>query len=389
MSLASRVKLRALNLVSPFPENSSAYDQLLSNLRGAKALEELHISEKVVDSGLFPHLQSHAQQCSLLVSSLPRLRRLRVEGSQLTKETLKMLSGMTTLEDLSIYSSYRAAFHPSCTEHSPVSNNADEMPWVQLPKLRKLDLRFVCQHFTIQQLIPPGLRALRIEFYGGNEHFKPEDMDWLAQQCPQMERLELDIGDLNDILSIENGLPMDTEVSRNFACLRGFRRLRVLRLLPSYWNEGNLRPHPLPRPSWPVPFFRHLQLSCLSLRTLIICISFGDYPFDVIQRMSVETRPIKFVVRSFGVHDELVARYGHADVAEMMQMTYRAGHPVGCPSIMSVPTTSYFDDLGEDWIIAHQETCTSNDWSYSNHQDIGLSLIDDLSDAQRRINEVP
>jgi len=103
--------------------------------------------------------------------------------------------------------------------------------------------------------------------------------------------------------------------------------------------------------------------------------------------MSIESRPIKFVVKSFGVHDELVARYGHANIAEMIQMVYRAGRPIGCPSIVSVPQTSYFDDLGEDWIIPHQETRASKSWSYHDHQDVGLSLIDDLDHAQRQIEK--
>lgn len=386
-SLVPRAKFKALNLISPLPGNTSDYVQLLSSLRGARLLEELYISETVLDNGPWRHLQSHAQQCSLLVSTLPSLRRLRVGGSQLTKEILEIVPSITTLEDLSIYSSHRAAFHPACSDDSLVPSNTEEMRWMRLPNLRKLDIRFVCRHFTIQQLVPPGLRALRIEFYGANEHLKPEDLTWLAQECSQMERLELDIGEMNNIFSTEDGLPMDTEVSRNFACLQSFRRLRVLRLLPSYWNEGDLRPHPLPRPSWSVAFFRRLQLLCPCLRTLIICISFGEYPFDVIERMSIESRPIKFVVKSFGVHDELVARYGHADIAEMMQMTYRAGRPIGCPSIVSVPKTSYFDDLGEDWIISHEETRTSDSWSYRDHQDVGLSLIDDLDKAQMRIDE--
>lgn len=143
---------------------------------------------------------------------------------------------------------------------------------MQLPKLRSLDIGFICRHFEIAQLVPKALKGLRIEFYESDALYgclTASEIRWLIEYCPDLERLELDI---SPFTSLTGGI--DQRGAWNFLhAISGFQHLRVLRLLPSYWPNGHLVTSPLPNDLSPVAIFRWLSKRCPSLRKLIICIS--------------------------------------------------------------------------------------------------------------------
>lgn len=364
----ARSRLKALQWAHPVNRlTRDNHIKLLDDLQSSPLLEELHISERILDlDEHYARNTSFATQICKFVSTLPRLKRIRIEGNDLAKEFSLILPSLVTLEDLSIYSVYRRVFHETCDLEDATHPNPHvtvDMPWLKLPRLRRLDVRFVCKHFAIEQLIPKGLTALRIEFYGAEERMTPEDIDWLVENCPNLEQLELDMG-LMEASEFQATVPETlTATSSRFlnmvGRLRGFRRLRALRLFPSYWFNGRLLSHPFigstENITSAVRVFRLLRFICPSLQTLIISISFGEYPFDAVPRMSLDTRPMKFVLRSVGDQDDVLVRSGYGAHTELLELVYRGETALlGVKTIPTLPK-DFFDDLSDGWILPHYE----------------------------------
>lgn len=360
--------LRALQWA--FPTNKLARDshvQLLEDLHSAPILEELHISERILDlNERFSRSGTCAPQICELISRLLCLRRCRIEGSILTGHFLNILPSLLLLQDLSIYSVYRRVFHPACDLEDAEREEPDstvDMPWLKLPNLRKFDLRYICKHFTMGQLIPDGLTALRIEFFGGEERINPGDLGWLVQHCPKLERLELDMGSLvdfndNQAKLSESSSAASTQLSDMFRKLRGFRHLRTLRLFPSYWFRQKLLSNPFADDDGvasSIKIFSQLRSECSSLRTLIICISFGEYPFDIVPRMSLSIRPVKYVLRAIGAHDDVLVRWGYGASDEIYEVAYQGDTALPGSKTILVSAKSFFDDLSSDWLLPHYE----------------------------------
>lgn len=345
-------RLKAVEWSHPIGQGiQNRHVKLLDELHSSPMLEELHVSERALDlESSLSQYSSNAPQICRLVTTLPLLRRVRIEGADLTAEFLKILPNLTMLHDLSIYSVYRRVFHQGCDELDGEMQPTDPMPWLQLPNLKKLDLKFVCKHFTMPQLIPKGLIALRIEFYGSlaDEHLTPEDLDWLALNCPDLERLELDIGSLE---SPESYAEMLVKLGQ-------FRKLRTLRLFPTYWRKGKLLPHPFKAEQSlgsSVDIFARLRRLCSNLQTLIISISFGEYPFDIVSRMWLVNRPSKFVLRNVGAKDDILVRWGYAAHDEMYETLFRGEEVVSDSRAVISSEHGFFDDLNENWILEHHE----------------------------------
>lgn len=343
------------------------YVELLNHLQFCPLLEELHLSEAYLDSMEFPPpLASFSSEICGLSQTLPLLRRLHIEGSILTECFLKILPTLNALEDLSIYSIFKRAFHKGCDDEDAGVEPASTMPWLELPKLRKLELKFVCKHFTMGQLIPKGLVALRIEFYGIEDRLMRNDLEWLARHCPGLERLELDAD-----ISPKSRFPVGAslEPSNNLAegasvlsQLQRFRKLRTLRLFASYWRNGKLLPHPFESEKsilTTVTAFLYLRSKCPDLNLFIITISSGEYPFDVVSRMSLTKRPAKFVLRNVGGRDDTLIRWGYAGHCELYEIIYKGQTAMPSFTQVSCSREDFFDDLHEDWILPQCEIHTA------------------------------
>lgn len=365
-SISSR--LRALQWAHPVNRLTRAtHIQLLDELHCSPLLEELHVSERILDlDEHFARSISCATQICGLISTLPHLQRIRIEGNDLTKEFLLILPNLIKLHDLSMYSVYRRVFHESCDLEDATNPNPQstvDMPWLKLPNLRKLDLRFVCKHFNVAQIIPQGLTSLRIEFYGAEERMTPEDMDWLVQRCPNLEQLELDIGLMEDS-NFHQTVPHDpatatSHILKMMERLRGLRRLKTLRFFPSYWFNGKLLPHPfagsVDSVASAVRVFRLLRSICPGLQILIISISFGEYPFDVVPRMSLKTRPRKFMLRNIGYQDGVLVQWGYGADTKVFESVYNGEMELSDLRVIPVSPKSFFDDLSDGWILPHYE----------------------------------
>lgn len=92
------------------------HDAVLQKAMGSVSLEELSIDERnlTYSAGEF----SNCSQVCQLVVSLKCLKRLHVAGTEVSRNLLHMMPQLTSLEDLSISSSYRNVFHPNCEASS-------------------------------------------------------------------------------------------------------------------------------------------------------------------------------------------------------------------------------------------------------------------------------
>lgn len=354
-----------------YPTNRLARDDhigLLKHLKSATMLQELHLSEKVLDLNEdYARNPTCSPQLCDFMSTLPNLRRCRIEGNDLTKDFLAILPNLSLLEDLSIYSVYRRVFHAACDlkeAEGAAPESTVDMPWLKLPKLRSLDLRYICKHFNLSQLVPPGLKALRIEFFGRDERVGLQDLDWLIHNCAGLERLELDLGSLVDfdpqakVLEASSKPSPSSHLLSLLRKLCGFRRLRILRLFPTYWHQEKLLSNPFANDSGvasAVKVFSEIRSVGSNICTMIICISFGEYPFGIVPRMSLSTRPIKYLVRAVDDCKTTVVRWSYAASDECFEMPYEGDTALSSFRTISVSPKTFFDDLDHDWILPHYE----------------------------------
>ena len=304
------------------------------------------------------HLPQSARICGA-IAAISSLRRLRIDGVTLCRDMIDVLPQLRELEHLSIYSRFRATFHKGCDSEDTPTEPTVSMSWLELPKLKTLDLRFLCGHFKVEQIVPKGLTGLRVEFYGAHEGFTARDLDWLSCHSPLLERLELDIGELDDIFEDTEDLK-DRSLACNetrelFRCLQHFGRLRTLRLCPTYWRDGKMQRIPMLNRDRVVHIFWRLRNSCPSLQMLIVCISWGEYPVDIVPRMGVSQRPMKLTVKDIGVEGQVALRCGYACVAEVEQQLYQDCESIGDSTIVPVPGREFFDDLENSWTFRQYE----------------------------------
>lgn len=325
-------------------------DSWLRIAKHQQGLEELQLVDKQTEIALgeFPTIKPQVRKILQRTSSI---QRLRIEGSILAWHLIPDILNLNRLQHLTIYSAWRIAFHRTCTDD--IVTPTTDLPWLSLPNLRYLDIRFICHHFSIQQMVPPGLLGLRIEFFDAKGFLTVSDIHWLQKWCPHLERLELDIGNFFSRTLGEAQIPEDT--ADRLDALVGFRHLRVLRFFPTYWDNGKLLRHPLKSKCWPVTLFARLQKQVTSLRQLHICMSYGEYPFDAVPRTFDENRPLKFRVLKAN-QSEYILRYSFAYSGFATDITFQGSinNFIGSKPVF-VRLDDFFEDLDHDWVIPHAD----------------------------------
>lgn len=329
-------------------------------------VEEVHFSEMMQDllRNTLPNVKSGNLELHTFICGTPRLKRLSLVGHELSTKLLQHITDFQELEQLRVYSPYRKSFHFGCPEDGEVKSTAAvaQMPWFRLPKLTSLDIRFICTHIPVAHLVPPNLKHLAVEYYDRNARFSPSDLEYIASTSPGLEILEMDSIDLRDYeewTADSLSLPDEHHLLKP---LRLFKNLKTLKLIPSYWYDNHLVPRPVLSIDWTVLFFRRVRSLCLSLRTLVICISFGECPHGSIHNMSTRLRPVKFILKDqFG--DRVLLRYGISGTKKLHERLYWADRRVEKLGTVLEHRRAYFDDLSEGWILPHMQV---PDWGESN-----------------------
>lgn len=348
---ARPLRLVTLRRVTEDQSPNPRPDNWLRMVSSSQELEEIHLIGEQVEI-IADEEPVMDRQISKVFQHMYNIRRLRLQGSAIAWHLLPDLQNFTNLRHLTIYSGWRKSFHRTCNEKNEEPTR--DLPWLTLPHLKHLDIRFICRHFSIEQIVPPGLLSLRIEFFSAADLLSTGDLRWLSQTCPDLDRLEFDIGSFQHNTSPDSSatgdIPQET-VDRLDCLTNNFRNLRVLRFSPTYWQDGHMLRHPLPDMNWPISLFRRLQRKLTSLRQLYVCISYGEYPFDIVPQME-DNKPIKF--RVYRTNDnELVLRSSIACSTVATETKWHNG--IEDPSSLrnvSVQYDDFFDDLGSNWNLS-------------------------------------
>ena len=299
---------------------------------------------------------------SLLIPALSvftALRRLGCEGQVTVSSAISILPDLPLLEDLRLYSSYKIAFHPEYDhiEDDTYNDKADltksqlttQGTWTKMPRLKHLWLRYICNHFQISQLVPKGLLSLRVEFYHASDTFSASDLQEIAQLCPDLQTLEIDMSQPTKLSRPHPSVSV-SDIGISLLGLSHFKHLRVLRLCPTYWENNTLSPHPFPNFWWPHRAFQHVQAHCPTLEKLIIAISKSEYPTFYHSRLDIEKRPIKFVVY-LDVHGDLVFSYEFPNNGHRVCYVSEGEDVYGSRNFLDTDPAEYFEEMGGEWTV--------------------------------------
>lgn len=261
------------------------------------SLEEIHLS-----GILAPALDSVA----LDLPQLRSLKRLSLRGADFCSAGLKIVSQLENLESLRLNSSIDRIFHAHLRNHA-----FEGLPYLRLPKLRSLGIRYISRYLSIEHIIPPNIRHLRIEYHNRTEKLTPFALRWIARNAPHLECLELNAGTLANLWhpTAVAGVDVDVEVYGVLEALSRFKNLHTLRLFPSYWQSalGYLHFAQPVTDEQAVRIFHHVQPRCAKLRLLIISNSSFDYQsrHEAFSR-GIGGEPVKWMVRPWGSKTLLV-----------------------------------------------------------------------------------
>lgn len=277
-----------------YGRNRGSGDPLLQNppLRLFTSLHELHLKEASGDD-LMPGTFANT------LLGLGALRRLSLVGAGLCSAALSVVSQLTDLESLCLNSSMDRIFHAHLRSHE-----FEGLPYLHLPRLQSLEIRYISRYLSIEHVVPKTIRHLRIEYHNRNERLTSFDLRWIARHVPDLDSLELNTGALANLWhpTAVAGVDVDMEVYGMLGALSSFKKLRTLRLFPSYWQSltGYLHFVQPVADEQAVRIFKHIRLQCKQLRLLIISNSYLDYRTrnDIYSRPSSE--PVKWVVRPSG-----------------------------------------------------------------------------------------
>ncbi|KAK6382161.1 hypothetical protein LTS17_004047 [Exophiala oligosperma] len=197
------------------------------------------------------------------------------------------------LEALRLRADHQRLYHPACKYDVPITGlfadtpivPAFEINYTQMARLRELEIDGICNHIPIRALIGPKLRCLRLHredtlwsVYSPESQRSPADIIAATKICPGLERLELDIGYIENLWhpTAIPGVDVDVEQYSFLNAISKFRRLRHLRLFPPFVPRDSPRfsrsvPHCVPiSDDQAIRVFEHLRTECPSLQVLSI-----------------------------------------------------------------------------------------------------------------------
>ncbi len=200
---------------------------------------------------------------------------------------------LINLEALRLRADHQRLYHPACKYDVPTTGLFADTPivppfeidYTQMRELRELEIDGICNHIPIGALLGPKLRSLRLHredtlwsVYSPESQRTPGDISSATKICPDLERLELDIGYIENLWhpTAIPGVDVDVEQYSFLNAISKFRRLRHLRLFPPFVPKDSPRfsrsvPHCVPvSDDQAVRVFEHLRQECPSLQILSI-----------------------------------------------------------------------------------------------------------------------
>lgn len=286
------------------------------------------------------------------------LERLSADGADICDAALSALRDLRSLRKLRLVSTSERIFH---------AHLHNGLPHMALPQLESLEIGYISRYLTMVQVIPTSLKALRFEFHDRTDRINAFDLKWMAEKMDQLEKLELNVGSLSNLWhpTAVAGVDVDVEVYRLLDILKLFKRLRVLRLFPSYWTSrhGILHFEQPVSDEQAVKVFNHLHRQSSTLQLLIISNTGRDYLLreEIYARQSGD--PMKWIVRAWGARTLLTTH--QARKRYHLEQIWEGDRRLTMRNVRHHGTQKHFDELHE-WDLPHFEfafdapaTCSS------------------------------
>jgi len=308
------------------------------------SLQELHLADPTAGDIVSDLLADMLQR-------LGHLRRLSLVGAGLCSAALGVVNQLQDLESLRLNSSLDRIFHAHLR-----NQEFDGLPYLRLPHLRSLEIRYISRYLSIEHIVPKSVRHLRIEYHNRNERLTPFDLHWIARHAPGLDCLEMNTGALANLWhpTAIAGVDVDMEVYGMLGALSAFKKLRTLRLFPSYWQSlaGHLHFAQPVADEQAVRIFRHIRLQCKQLQLLIISNSYLDYRSrnEVFSRGLSE--PVKWVARPSGSRTLLTTHEARKNYH--LEQVWEGDRRLTMTTVRHHGRRLHFDELG-NWTLPMYE----------------------------------
>lgn len=202
----------------------------------------------------------------------------------------------------------------------------------RLPCLKYLYIEGICNHIPIENVVTPGLRALKLHSPSGRtstdaqiSQRTPADLLRLAGLAPHIHSLQLDIGHISKLWhpTAIAGVDVNNGIYNFLAALSNFKELRTLRLFPPYVSanvftaEGRMAQQPI-SDSDAVAMFLRLRAQIPTLQNFSIAPSDfdfygtgGDDLFRHLLQAHHNFRPMLWRMHAWGDQTILNTRQSH------------------------------------------------------------------------------
>ena len=252
-----------------------------------------------------------------------KLNRLRIHGPNIQGRLHDVASKLHNLQDLRVDSANKPiVFHANCAYNRPpifsdVNYPFFDVDFACLRKLKTLEIVGICNHVPIANLAGPCLTALKLHSptstgyaMSSESQRSSSDLVLLAKIAPLIERLELDIGYVENLWhpTAIPGVDVDLEQYRFLSALANFKSLRSLRLFPPYLTRECLQAHmgrgmqqPL-SDEQAVRMFNYVRSLCPKLDLLSISVSERWY------HRELDFSPMNWEVKQWGNKTLVITR---------------------------------------------------------------------------------
>lgn len=328
---------------------------LAQNILSTRTLKELHIGPSacllLVDEE--ERLRILSSPVPINNSTFPQdmecLERLSVSGAGDCDRILRIAHRLHNLRALRLDCTDEGLYHRHVHNH-----DFDGLPYLRLPHLRSLDIRYVTKYLSIQHVLPAQLEHFRIEYHSGQ--MSSYDMQWMAKHAPKLTCLELDVGSLNNLWNptAVAGVDVDVEVYSRLHALTLFPQLRTLRLFPTYFcNTAQSRVFRQPLlDEQAIKIYQYLQHGSRGFQELFISISVHEC-FSDLRRSIHRQEPMKWWVCS---SDSRIFLRTHQIGREYeLEQIWDGQRRLTTKTLRFVHPKAHFDELDRRWLIPSRE----------------------------------
>lgn len=277
------------------------------------------------------------------------LERLSVSNAGNCERILRIASKLHNLQALRLDCLDENLYHRHIHNH-----DFEGLPYLNLPKLRSLDIRYVTKYLSIKHILPTQIEHFRIEYHSGQ--MSSYDMQWMSTHAPNLTCLELDVGSLDNLWNptAVAGVDVEVEVYSRLHALTLFPQLRTLRLFPTYFSntaQSRIFRQPL-LDEQAIKIYQYLQNGSRRFQELFISISVHEC-FLNLRRSIHRQEPMKWWVCSSDTR--IFLRTHQVGREYELEQIWEGQRRLTTQTLRFVHPRAHFDELDSRWLIPSRE----------------------------------